>query len=589
MRNSLLAIATATATAFVQPQIVLSQEEAQDTLDIASHAREITVQVFHPNNEPGSGVIVGKNGNVYYVLTAGHVVNGEIALEQASSFFLVTSDGEEHTLESTQVLLSPQNKDLALIQFTSDRPYPEAVISEYNYPLYERRDYEANTVSDVSENKNYLYVTGFPLGRDSWQDCQVAEPPESCTEAVVNPGYLFDNSGSAISSPDIADPKDNFGGYELIYTNLTHVGMSGGPVLDTEGRLIGIHGRADARVIGEEDEIIRRYLDENGGSNAKIELGLSLGIPIKSFLSWVEVEPVNDYLIVEDTAPIEVESTEVAATLPPLSLSKDRTNPYYLIERGNQLWRVGDTVNARGSFENAIAQQEDLYLAWYAKGFVSGFDELYDRALDACSRAIELNVTPNDIKYESHRCKAGALQQLNRPEEALIALEEAIAIDSSNQNPADFMFQGELLFALGKHQEALASLDNAVNLRTEQELSPSPVLYNNRALVKLELGQPDAALTDTDEAIAIDPNFAPAYRNQGLILETSDRNKESLELYDRALELDSEDYNTWTNKGFALYKLQRIDEAKQAFERAIELNPDYQPAISNLEAIGGSN
>jgi serine protease Do len=41
-------------------------------------------------------------------------------------------------------------------------------------------------------------------------------------------------------------PNDPFpGGYALIYSNDTVAGMSGGPVLDAAGRLIGIHGQAE--------------------------------------------------------------------------------------------------------------------------------------------------------------------------------------------------------------------------------------------------------------------------------------------------------------------------------------------------------
>ena len=558
--NQFPAIFGAITIALVQPQLVLAQNTIQP--DLSAIAEGFTVKV-NPDGEWGSGAIVGRNGSTYYVLTARHVIEN---IREGEELWLVTHDRQDHEVDISQNVKLPHNIDLALIQFQSDRNYPVATISQHNYRLYERRDYEAGATSDASK-KQYIFVSGYPLAE---------------TMRVFNPGFLFDNSASAISAPNIANPQDNFGGYELIYTNLTHPGMSGGGVLDPAGRLIGIHGRADGKNIGAEDEVIREYLDEVGGSSVKIKTGLSLGIPIQSFLAWAVNQPISDYLNVENTPPPNLNSSKVEAWQPPLSVT-DANNPYHWLEKGNQLWRVGRVSEARGSFDRAIALQEDLYLAWFAKGFTLGFDRQYDRALQACDRAIELIVFPTKIKYESFRCQAGALQQLQRPQEALTALAEAMAIDDTNS--ADWMLQGELNFALGNYPASLTSLDRAVTLRQAQNLPPSPLLHNNRALVALELAEYDLALENVATAIAIDAQFAPAYRNRGLILETIERNEEAIAAYDQALALDPEDYNTWTNRGFTLYKLQRYPEAKESFEKALSINPNYQPAINNLRAI----
>lgn len=564
MKYFLPSVIGAATVALVQPHVTFAQNTVQP--DVKDMAQKITVKIFTAN-DPGSGVIIGKNGNKYYVLTARHVVNGV----ENESGYLKTHDGQEHDIIVDHTNYLPNNIDLALVQFESDRDYPVATISDYNYRLYERRDYDYGTVSDASK-RQYVFVSGMPLEQDKW---------------VFNPGFLFDNSATAVSKPDVTnpDPNDDFGGYELVYTNLTHPGISGGAVLDTEGRLIGIHGRSDGRKIGEEDEIIKQYLDEVGGDPVRIKVGLSLGIPIQSFLSWAKEQPVNNYLAVESSAPPELESTNVESWLPPISVT-DKTNPYHWLEKGNQLWRIGQTSQARGAYTIATDLKEDLYLAWFARGFVYGFDRQYQEALNACDRAIELNVFPNKVKYESHRCKAGALQQLQRPQEALTALNKALSIN--NRNPADSMLQGELYFALGKYETALTSLDRAVELRQSQNLAPSPLFHNNRALVKLELKKYESALEDVETAISLDPQFAPAWRNKGLILETIGRDRESVAAYDRSLELEPEDYNTWTNRGFALYKLQQYQQAKQSFEKALKVNPQYQPAIDNLKAINSA-
>ncbi|WP_448562332.1 hypothetical protein [Trichothermofontia sp.] len=47
----------------------------------------------------------------------------------------------------------------------------------------------------------------------------------------------------------------------------------------------------------------------------------------------------------------------------------------------------------------------NLYLAWFAKGFILGFAEDYANALTACNRAIAINAQ----YYDALRCRAGAL------------------------------------------------------------------------------------------------------------------------------------------------------------------------------------
>jgi tetratricopeptide (TPR) repeat protein len=117
-------------------------------------------------------------------------------------------------------------------------------------------------------------------------------------------------------------------------------------------------------------------------------------------------------------------------------------------------------------------------------------------------------------------------------------------------------------------------------------------LHDISALVNLAnmfsfLKRYDEALVTVEEAIRLDPNYAVAYNDKGVILSTLRRNDEALISYEEALRLDSSGAHTYSNKGNALVNLKRYDEALVAFEEAIRLNPNYAAAYLGMGSAFG--
>lgn len=90
--------------------------EEQDNLSgiaktIQDKAKQFTVRIDSPDGN-GSGVIVAKNGETYYVLTAKHVV------EQQEEYQIVTPDDKEHQVEPNNIK-TLKGADLAVLKFQS--------------------------------------------------------------------------------------------------------------------------------------------------------------------------------------------------------------------------------------------------------------------------------------------------------------------------------------------------------------------------------------------------------------------------------------------------------------------------------------
>ena len=527
----------------------------------------MTVLVQGQAPDPGSGVIIHQEGSTYYVLTAYHVM--ATTSEEAE---VTTCDGSVYGINKEKIKRWSENIDLVLVQFSTEKPpidtkkgkdfQPDcqpgaATLSNYNYPLYKNRN---QSLSDSSTAKEpYIFIAGWPLQEQK--------------EFVFNSGILYDNVGTSISQPEIRQQ-----GYELVYTNLSHPSMSGGPILDSNGRLIGIHGRADGKEVSAEDlnEIVGQGWNES--EPVRVKIGFSLGIPIQTFLQLDTQEVYS----LESFAPKPISAVDLDSWRPPVSL-EDENNPLYWLDRGNQLWRLGREeqymAEALRHFDQAIELSKNLYLAWFAKGFVLGFNGRYPEADEACNQATKIDRN----FYEAWRCRAEALLELKRFDTALVALNRAIEI--APDNPADFTTQGELRFFLEQYRGAIESFNQGIEIRQNLGLPESALLYNNRGLARLNLKQYDLAQTDFERGIAINPNYAPAWDNKGYLFLLLEQYPESLAALNRSLELDPDNVNGWHNRGATLYALKRYGEALDSFEKALNLDPNYEPAIEYRDAL----
>lgn len=322
------------AIVMVQPQMVVPQ--ALDEQAIASLAKEITVIINGQN--PGSGVIIGKKDNTYYVLTAKHVVATQDEYE------ILTADGTKHALNYGMVKKLP-GVDLALAQFTSSQNYRVAEIGD----------------SDTATEGVTVYTAGWP------------HPGRAITERI------YQMTTGRISGRSLKPLED---GYALIYTNITRSGMSGGPVLDERGRVIGIHGRAEGVPI----------VDPENGQTIDIKSGFNLAIPIKSFfeISAVSDIPPNSslakFLLAWGETAHKQKQIKTAADFYEKALSLDTKLVSASLFLGLAKYELGDVEGAIRSWQNfdskafrPILLQLALAVATYGKGDRQGCLEIMNK------------------------------------------------------------------------------------------------------------------------------------------------------------------------------------------------------------------
>jgi Flp pilus assembly protein TadD len=276
-------------------------------------------------------------------------------------------------------------------------------------------------------------------------------------------------------------------------------------------------------------------------------------------------------------SPVRVPADQAVSRVRPSAHSRWRRR--ILIAAGV----VAVMVTADPDFRLALRSQ-GAHLASFL-----GLDGRYENALTVWTQIALLSPA------EAHAGRAYTLSQLGRYEEALAALDKAIAFDSDK---ADFHYSRAVtLMRLGRYEEALAALDSAIPLYSEEialdptlAISQGPYLaraHNGRAWIYHEFGRYEEALAAYDAAIALNSDKAEFHQNRARTLMVLGRYEEALAASDRAIALDPE--NAWSRYGRAqIHALQgRRDAARDDLSAAIELDPELRETARSDEILAG--
>jgi hypothetical protein len=237
--------------------INLAPAMALASVEVSQIARSVTVRITSTGGT-GSGVLIRREGKTYTILTAAHVLANRSAVYEVT-----TPDAQRYTLDRKSIRSHAQ-ADLAIAQFVSTQSYAVTKIAG------------AEKIAEGSPS----YVAGFP-GK---------------TAAMTESIYNF-TKGEITAAP--TQPfKD---GYGLVYTNTTLPGMSGGPIFNADGALIGIHGRADAKT---------ELQDQQLNPQIYVKSGVNLGIPISALFTLVPKEKLTIATASSSVNPTTVKSPE---------------------------------------------------------------------------------------------------------------------------------------------------------------------------------------------------------------------------------------------------------------------------------------
>lgn len=255
-----LSIAVVAFSIELQPRIanaaIAQIAQALSPEEVNLRAKQITVRIDGAN--VGSGSIINYSDKVYTVLTNWHV------MKNSGEYTVQTIDGRKYQVDPASIKQVP-GIDLAVLKFSSSQNYQVATTGD---------------ASNLNEGQS-VYFAGYP-GELRTEDNRYYR---FFTASLV--GIL---------------PKATENGYSIIYSGEAFPGMSGGPVFNQEGLMIGVHGEANINAI-------------SGGTS-------NYGIPINSYKSAIaklnttpqepEVKPTPEVKPAPEVEPTEPENNQPA-------------------------------------------------------------------------------------------------------------------------------------------------------------------------------------------------------------------------------------------------------------------------------------
>jgi tetratricopeptide (TPR) repeat protein len=442
----------------------------------------VTIRTFDPDMKP-----VGL-GTGFFINDRGHLITNYHVLEGAYAATVKTREGRSYPVVSVLA----DNRTVDLVRLSVD------------IPVEERRWLEvADEMPDIADQ---VMVVGSPLGLEQ----TVSEGIVSAIREVPDVGTLFQLS-APISS-----------------------GSSGSPVVDRNGRVVGIVSFQSQR-----------------GQNLNFAMA-------SSNLSKLE----------ERTPPMSLAEWTYAR------IKDDPQKVQNLCREGFSFTIRGEYKKALNYFQEAVAAHPDDSNAWFGLGNCYIGLEKPEEAIDAYRQVIRTDPANANAYYNLGLY----YRQIGRYEVALKTFQDALEVDPKHI-PARFEM-GEVLGRMGRSEEEKQAYTDII--AQAPKFYPA---YFRLGLVCNRLGQYDEAIAAQKEVLVLKPDFAPAHFALGLIYANMGNYRQEANAYKEALRIDPDFVEAHYNMG--LYYLRSGEREAALEEYKILKNLDGEQADRLFDLIYG--
>ncbi len=349
------------------------------------------------------------------------------------------------------------------------------------------------------------------------------------------------------------------------------------------------------RLIVEDQESISDVLNDPEASNQWTALGREenrLGNYEKAeeyLENAIDLNPSNSDAFAElSRAQLRQEEYNEAMTNAQRALRLNNEDGNALTVLGESYYFQNQPERAAEYFSQALQRNSENPIAAYRMGVILYEQQNYQQAVRYFSQAID--ILSEKLYEEAERLhlpcfaeynRAQAFNKLGKNEEALASLDNALRIQP--QHEKSLILKGQILFKKAQQQNTAESYQEVVAvLRTTVRHHPNA--YDAHFILGrayLALSEYGSAETSFEKAVQLNPQSYRAQYNLGLAYNRSGKFRSAVRAFEQAIQLNRDDPALYVEFGRALHQTQN-------YRRSISIYEDgLQTDRSNVELYRG--
>jgi len=394
--------------------------------------------------------------------------------------------------------------------------------------VFNGKTYVVRTV--VSSNKKMdLIKLSVDIPKQIVQWIEITEDVPSIAERIVVIGSPM-GLEQTVSEGIVSAIRDlpNFGNYYQISAPISP-GSSGSPVINMEGKVIGI---ATFQIVDGQNlnfALPSKYIKDTDKMNIDVSL--------QEWNFYNNKIRTKDFKKDKDQNEIQIEARR-------------------WFHRGSNYEKLQDYEKALWAYTKALEFDPRYISAYNNRGNVWIDIGDFDHSIDDFNKVIKL-APHNPLGYLG---RGNALVGKRRYFQAIYDFNSCLQINPND--PAAYHNRGYTWMELKKYDQAISDFNKALQLEPKYTSA-----YIHRAIIWSRIGDYDRSISDNTKAIKTNPLSKIAYMNRGLAL----WNKVKKKPENRIVELDLPVIENFLNRAIA------------DFQKALKIDPNYTDAYRNLQ------